>query len=273
MDAGWDKCGTGAVYKSCRAALNRNLLDTQAALSPTAWDREDEPDRDWSCQYNTAPPRDVRRACSQTDSARHGACARAHAPLCHDGAGRRFRRSGGKRNGWRTGSTGIRGSRSPSWRFLPGRTLGSMKGVSLSTNTDTRAHVDALRGRAGPTLFWQLHAGWCQYSRVLSSHWTIQRRSIADTAAMSERECAATKSLSASRQSKNKAEPCCASLCQGAGVGTGRRRCGVRAVWRFADYWVRPKQFDASSPVQKRRVELVRPGAERCNRGHLSRSA
>ncbi|MFT5931179.1 MAG: nicotinate-nucleotide--dimethylbenzimidazole phosphoribosyltransferase, partial [Hyphomonas sp.] len=64
------------------------------------------------------------------------------------------------------------------------------EGVSLSTNTDTRAHVDALREGRAPlsAIATQVGANMRVFELALDN----PTPSIAITAAMSERECAAT---------------------------------------------------------------------------------
>jgi len=138
------------------------------------------------------------------------------------------------------------------------------EGVSLSTNTDTRAHVDALREGRAPLSAIATQAG--ANIRVFELALDNPTPSIADTAAMSERECAAT--IAFGFEAIEDKPDLLALAVSGAGVGTAAAAVACALYGGSPDYWVRPSNLTPPA-LSKRRVELV-SRALTLHRGHLS---
>ncbi|MEH6696265.1 MAG: nicotinate-nucleotide--dimethylbenzimidazole phosphoribosyltransferase [Hyphomonas sp.] len=138
------------------------------------------------------------------------------------------------------------------------------EGVSLSSDVDTRAHVDALREGRAPLSAIATQAG--ANIRVFELALDRPTPSIAETAAMTERECAAT--IAYGFESIEDKPDLLALAVSGAGVGTAAAAVACALYGGSPDYWVRPSNHTPPS-ISKRRSELV-SRALTLHRGHLS---
>jgi len=138
------------------------------------------------------------------------------------------------------------------------------EGVSLSSNQDTRAHVDALREGKAPlsAIATQAEAA----IRIFELALDTPTPSIAESAAMSEKECAAT--IAYGFEATEDQPDLLALAVTGAGVGTAAAAVACALYGGSPDYWVRPSSQTPVSLARKR-IELV-SRALTLHRGHLS---
>ena len=138
------------------------------------------------------------------------------------------------------------------------------EGVSLSTNDDTRAHVEALREGRAPLSAIATQAG--ASIRIFELALDQPTPSIAETSAMSERECAAT--IAYGFEATEDHPDLLALAVSGAGVGTAAAAVACALYGGSPDYWVRPS---SQTPVNlaRKRIDLV-TRALTLHRGHLS---
>ncbi|MBK8199475.1 MAG: nicotinate-nucleotide--dimethylbenzimidazole phosphoribosyltransferase [Acidobacteria bacterium] len=137
-------------------------------------------------------------------------------------------------------------------------------GVSLSSNSDTRAHIDALTQGRAPLSAIATQAG--ANVRVFELALDRPTPSIAKEAAMTERECAAT--IAYGFEAVEDKPDLLAIAVSGAGVGTAAAAVACALYGGSPDYWVRPSaQTEAS--LSGKRSSLV-SDALRLHRGHLS---
>lgn len=138
------------------------------------------------------------------------------------------------------------------------------EGVSLSSLDDTRAHVDALKEGKAPlsAIATQVGAG----IRVFDLAMDRPTPSIAEQAAMTERECAAT--IAYGFEATEDKPDLLALAVAGAGVGTAAAAVACALYGGSPDYWVRPSN-QTGVELARRRVELV-SRALTLHRGHLS---
>lgn len=137
-------------------------------------------------------------------------------------------------------------------------------GVSLSTVADTRAHVDALKAGTAPLSAIATQAG--ATIRVFELAIDQPTPSIAEAAAMSERECAAT--IAYGFEATEDKPDLLALAVSGAGVGTAAAAVACALYGGSPDYWVRPNS-QTTAELVRLRVELV-SRALTLHRGHLS---
>lgn len=137
-------------------------------------------------------------------------------------------------------------------------------GVSLSSNADTRAHIEALRAGKAPLSAIAAQVG--ANMRVFELALDKPTPSIAETAAMSERECAAT--VAFGFEAVEDQPDLLAIAVSGAGVGTVAAALACALYGGSPEYWVRPSAHTPVSISQKR-VELV-SAALKVHRGHMS---
>ncbi|KCZ96758.1 nicotinate-nucleotide--dimethylbenzimidazole phosphoribosyltransferase [Hyphomonas polymorpha PS728] len=137
-------------------------------------------------------------------------------------------------------------------------------GVSLSSNDDTRAHIDALKSGRAPLSAIAAQVG--ANVRVFELALDKPTPSIAETAAMTERECAATIAFGFEAVEDN--PDLLAIAVSGAGVGTVAAAVACALYGGSPEYWVRPS---AQTPpgLSQKRVNLV-SAALKVHRGHLS---
>ncbi|KCZ54408.1 hypothetical protein HY29_14210 [Hyphomonas beringensis] len=138
------------------------------------------------------------------------------------------------------------------------------EGVSMSTKSDTRAHVDALQEGKAPLSAIATQAG--AGIRVFDLAIDKPTPSIAEEAAMSERECAAT--IAYGFEATEDRPDLLALAVSGAGVGTAAAAVACALYGGSPDYWVRPSS-QATAELSRRRVDLV-SRALALHRGHLS---
>ncbi len=138
------------------------------------------------------------------------------------------------------------------------------EGVSMSSLDDTRAHVDALKEGKAPlsAIATQVGAG----IRVFDLAMDQPTPSIAEQAAMSDRECAAT--IAYGFEATEDKPDLLALAVAGAGVGTAAAAVACALYGGSPDYWVRPSS-QTSAELSRRRVELV-SRALTLHRGRLS---
>jgi nicotinate-nucleotide--dimethylbenzimidazole phosphoribosyltransferase len=136
--------------------------------------------------------------------------------------------------------------------------------VSLSTDADTRAHVEALRAGTAPLSAIAAQAG--AGIRVFELALEQPTPNIAETEAMTERECAAT--IAYGFEAIENDPDLLALAVSGAGVGTTAAAVACALYGGSPDYWVRPG-LDMSSELSKKRSDLV-GRALTLHRGHLS---
>jgi len=137
-------------------------------------------------------------------------------------------------------------------------------GVSLSSNSDTRAHIDALTQGRAPLSAIATQAG--ATVRVFELALDRPTPSIAQEAAMTERECAAT--IAYGFEAVEDQPDLLAIAVSGAGVGTAAAAVACALYGGSPDYWVRPSAQTPPS-LSTKRSELV-TAALRLHRGHLS---
>lgn len=138
------------------------------------------------------------------------------------------------------------------------------EGVSLSTDEDTKAHVDALRAGTAPlsAIATQADAAIRVFELALEK----PTPSIAETAAMSERECAAT--IAYGFEATEDSPDVLAIAVAGAGIGTAAAAVACALYGGSPDYWVRPGS-GTQSDLARKRADLVSRALTR-HRGHLS---
>jgi nicotinate-nucleotide--dimethylbenzimidazole phosphoribosyltransferase len=110
------------------------------------------------------------------------------------------------------------------------------QGVSLSSNSDTRAHIDALAQGRAPLSAIATQAG--ATVRVFELALDRPTPSIAKEAAMTERECAAT--IAYGFEAVEDKPDLLAIAVSGAGVGTAAAAVACALYGGSPDYWVRP---------------------------------
>lgn len=137
-------------------------------------------------------------------------------------------------------------------------------GVSLSSDTDTRAHIDALKSGRAPLSAIATQAG--ATVRVFELALDRPTPSIAKEAAMTERECAAT--IAYGFEAVEDQPDLLAIAVSGAGVGTAAAAVACALYGGSPDYWVRPSAQTPPS-LSVKRSELV-SAALKLHRGHLS---
>ncbi|MFN4025294.1 MAG: nicotinate-nucleotide--dimethylbenzimidazole phosphoribosyltransferase [Hyphomonas sp.] len=137
-------------------------------------------------------------------------------------------------------------------------------GVSLSSNSDTRAHIDALRAGKAPLSAIAAQVG--ANIRVFELALDKPTPSIAETAAMSEKECAAT--IAFGFEAVEDHPDLLAIAVSGAGVGTVAAAVACALYGGSPEYWVRPS---AQTPPQlsEKRVQMV-SAALKVHRGHMA---
>jgi nicotinate-nucleotide--dimethylbenzimidazole phosphoribosyltransferase len=137
-------------------------------------------------------------------------------------------------------------------------------GVSLSSNEDTRAHIEALKSGRAPLSAIAAQVG--ANVRVFELALDKPTPSIAETAAMTERECAATIAFGFEAVEDN--PDLLAIAVSGAGVGTVAAAVACALYGGSPEYWVRPSAHTPPG-LSRKRVELV-SAALKVHRGHLS---
>jgi nicotinate-nucleotide--dimethylbenzimidazole phosphoribosyltransferase len=137
-------------------------------------------------------------------------------------------------------------------------------GVSLSSDKDTRAHIDALKSGRAPLSAIATQAG--ATVRVFELALDRPTPSIAKEAAMTERECAAT--IAYGFEAVEDQPDLLAIAVSGAGVGTAAAAVACALYGGSPDYWVRPSAQTPPS-LSVKRSELV-SAALKLHRGHLS---
>ncbi|MFN3313916.1 MAG: nicotinate-nucleotide--dimethylbenzimidazole phosphoribosyltransferase [Hyphomonas sp.] len=138
------------------------------------------------------------------------------------------------------------------------------QGVSLSTDADTRAHIEALKSGKAPLSAIAAQVG--TNVRVFELGLEVPTPSIATSAAMSERECAAT--IAFGFEAVEDQPDLLAIAVSGAGVGTVAAAVACALYGGSPEYWVRPSAHTPAS-LSERRVALV-SAALKLHRGHLS---
>ncbi len=138
------------------------------------------------------------------------------------------------------------------------------EGVSLSSPDDTRAHVDALREGKAPLSAIATQSG--ANIRVYDLAIDKPTQSIAESPAMSERECAAT--IAYGFETAEDKPDLLALAVSGAGVGTAAAAVACALYGGAPDYLVRPSNQTTAELVE-RRVDVV-ARALALHRGHLS---
>ena len=138
------------------------------------------------------------------------------------------------------------------------------KGVTLSSDDDTRAHVLALREGRAPLSAIAAQNG----ANIRAFELAIDRPTpcISEDEAMSERECAAT--IAYGFEALEGSPDCLALAVNGAGIGTAAAAVACALYGGQADYWVRPGPGTPGGMSQVR-VELVNT-ALALHRGKLS---
>lgn len=137
-------------------------------------------------------------------------------------------------------------------------------GVSMSSDEDTRAHVDALKAGTAPlsAIAAQAETNVRVFELALSS----PTPNIAEAAAMTEKECAAT--IAFGFEATEEKPDVLALAVAGAGVGTAAAAVACALYGGSPDYWVRPSN-QTPREISQKRIELV-SRALRHHRGHLS---
>ena len=138
------------------------------------------------------------------------------------------------------------------------------EGVSLSSDASTKAHVDSLREGKAPlsAIATQAGAGIKVFELAIDK----PTPSIADGAAMSEKECAAT--IAYGFEATESSPDLLAIAVSGAGVGTAAAAVACALYGGSPEYWVRPS---AQTPPElaKKRIKLVSEALS-LHRGQLS---
>ena len=138
------------------------------------------------------------------------------------------------------------------------------EGVSMTSNRDTRAHVDALREGRAPLSAIATQAG--ATIRVFELALDQPTPSIAETAAMTQKECAAT--IAYGFEATEDHPDLLAVAVSGAGVGTAAAAVACALYGGTPDYWVRPGS-QTPADLARKRIDLV-SRALTLHRGHLS---
>ncbi len=138
------------------------------------------------------------------------------------------------------------------------------QGVSLSSNSDTRAHIEALTQGRAPLSAIATQAG--ATVRVFELALDRPTPNIAKEAAMTERECAAT--IAYGFEAVEDKPDLLAIAVSGAGVGTAAAAVACALYGGSPDYWVRPSAQTPASLSEKRSTLVSE--ALRLHRGHLS---
>lgn len=138
------------------------------------------------------------------------------------------------------------------------------EGVSLSTDEDTKAHVDALREGRAPlsAIAAQAEANIRVFELALDQ----PTGNIAETVAMSERECAAT--IAYGFEAVEEKPDLLSIAVAGAGIGTAAAAMACALYGGAPDYWVRPAAGTPSEMTQNRSALVERALA--LHRGMLS---
>lgn len=138
------------------------------------------------------------------------------------------------------------------------------EGVSLSTDDDTRAHVDALREGRAPlsAIATQAEATIRVFELALDQ----PTGNIAETAAMSDRECAAT--IAYGFEAVEDKPDLLSIAVAGAGIGTAAAAVACALYGGAPDYWVRPATGTLSEMTKNRSALVER--ALTVHRGRLS---
>ena len=126
------------------------------------------------------------------------------------------------------------------------------KGVTLSSDDDTRRHVAALREGRAPLSAIAAQNG--ANIRVFELAIESPTPCISEAAAMSEQECAAT--MAYGFESLEGSPDCLAIAVTGAGIGTAAAAIACALYGGQADYWVRPGP-GTPSEMSQARVDLV----------------
>ena len=137
-------------------------------------------------------------------------------------------------------------------------------GVSLSSDSDTRAHVDALRNGSAPLSAIAAQAGAA--IRVFELALEQPTPSIAEAPAMSEKECAAT--IAYGFEAVEDKPDLLALGVTGAGIGTAAAAVACALYGGTSEYWVRPGTGTPSDMTEKRADLVAR--ALTLHRGHVS---
>ncbi len=137
-------------------------------------------------------------------------------------------------------------------------------GVSLSSTADTLAHIEALKHGRAPLSAIAAQVG--ANVRVFELALDRPTPNIAESAAMTERECAAT--IAYGFEAIEDQPDLLAIAVSGAGVGTAAAAVACALYGGSPDYWVRPSAQTPAS-LSEKRAELV-SRALRMHRGHLS---
>lgn len=137
-------------------------------------------------------------------------------------------------------------------------------GVSLSSNADTLAHIQSLKDGTAPLSAIAAQVG--ANVRVFELALEAPTPSIAVTAAMTERECAAT--IAFGFEAVEDQPDLLALAVSGAGVGTVAAAVACALYGGSPEYWVRPSA-QTPATLSKKRVDLV-SAALKVHRGHMS---
>ncbi|MEM7662506.1 MAG: nicotinate-nucleotide--dimethylbenzimidazole phosphoribosyltransferase [Pseudomonadota bacterium] len=140
----------------------------------------------------------------------------------------------------------------------------AQKGVSLSNDDSTRAHVKALTSGTAPLS--AIAAKNEVNVQVMELALDVPTKNIAEEPAMSERDCAATIAYGFEALA-NKPDVLALGV-SGAGIGTAAAAVGYALYGGSADYWVRPGPGTPADMTQVR-AELVEAAVVR-HRGHYS---
>ena len=140
----------------------------------------------------------------------------------------------------------------------------SEDGVTLSTDDNTRAKVDALRGGRAPLSAIAAQVG--TNIRVFELALDRPTPSITEEAAMSERECAAT--IAYGFEALEGQPDILALGVIGAGIGTAAAAVACALYGGSSEYWCRPGPF-VPRDMSSQRAKMVDEALRR-HRGHLS---
>lgn len=140
----------------------------------------------------------------------------------------------------------------------------TQNGVSMSSDERTLKHIDALRGGTAPLSAIATQAG--AGIRVFELAIEQPTPSIAEDAAMSERECAAT--IAYGFEAVEDQPDLLALAVSGAGIGTAAAAVACALYGGTPEYWVRPGK-QTPSEISENRVDVV-SRALTLHRGHLS---
>ena len=137
-------------------------------------------------------------------------------------------------------------------------------GVSMSSNSETREHVEALKGGRAPLSAIATQAGAA--IRVFELALDAPTENISEAPAMNVRDCAAT--VAYGFEATEDKPDLLALAVAGAGVGTSAAAVACALYGGSPEYWVRPTNQTPEN-ISARRVELVAQ-ALTLHRGHLS---